>query len=803
MCNLKNTVFFILLFAVGVSGISAGDYWFENAIIYQVFIKSFKDSDGDGIGDIKGLGSKLDYIKDLGATALYLNPVTAANFHDRFTREDLGYAAIDLKRVEPSYGTIADFKGLVQKAHQKNIRIIIDFINLGVSRKHPYFLEAVNDPASRYCRFFMIRDKKPAGRWLAYGNKAKGWYPLPDGRYYYSLFGGEKNGGLPAFNYHHGEVVDYLFSVADFWLACGVDGFRLDAAKFLFANGPGTEKQEHQPQTFVYWRQFKKRMIQHYGRDKILIGEILPVPVEHDYIGKNREMLDFLMDGTLSEAVFSFQKIELNKLPPRYINSFLGEGLLRSRNKVVYLSNHDRGRIAAKVPGDELKVKKMLANIQFLANGTPSVYFGDEIGLTGDKSKNYYESTNFLSAMAWDVSKNGGFSSSDKPRPPVSPDFRIHNVQMALNDPGSLLNHYRMLSAFRKKYPIFARGEYKKVRQLHRRVYHYLLHTEEEVVLVVHNLSDTGSEWVCDLSTYAKVNDLMQIFPGHSLEYGYSKGHLTLAGMPPYSSAAFILKNVKRDDLVKSDNLDFSRVETLHAGAESKAAKNAVYRFPAAIKDAGIYLQQLDKSLKINLFDKDRKLKNEIYLTEGKNITVPFSFDTAYFNLNNTVSFQLLPVNWKVLFSEKARKKGEHPDNRTLRAFYCAADDNFWYLKIEKKELCLPKNGGFDLAIFIDDPGIEIGAKKLAFWLLPAIQATKSIEHMVGFQYGMREKKPLFYSDITREIQPGVRTFTNIIYHETGDSFYMLLNRNELPAANYNIAIVCWSAGKSQKASFL
>ena len=128
--------------------------------------------------------------------ALYLNPVTAGHFGERFTREDLGYASIDLQRVEPTYGTLEQFRALVREAHARGLRVVLDFINLGFSREHPRFQAAVADRRHPDRKLFMLRERKPEGEWLAFGEGAKGWYPLPDGSTYYSLFGGAERGGL-------------------------------------------------------------------------------------------------------------------------------------------------------------------------------------------------------------------------------------------------------------------------------------------------------------------------------------------------------------------------------------------------------------------------------------------------------------------------------------------------------------------------------------------------------------------------------------------------------------------------------
>jgi len=293
--------------------------WFHNTVFYQVLIRSFKDSDGDGLGDIRGLVSELDYVSSLGVGAIYLNPVTAAAFDPSRSDYDkdqyAGYGSVDLKRIDPYYGTLDDFRALVSEAHARGLKVVIDCLTLGLSRSHPFVADVWSrGRSSPYSDFFLIRGKVPEGNWLSHGGPA--WRPMPDGRFYHSFWR-----DYAALDYRNPRVKSFFLDVADFWLSEGVDGLRLDAAKYLFCNGPGVVRQEHQPETIEFWRRFKRHLISCFGEERILVAEILPIPRRVDYVGKDREMMDFLYDGVLAEGMFSSPQVDVDSLTGEYCGS--------------------------------------------------------------------------------------------------------------------------------------------------------------------------------------------------------------------------------------------------------------------------------------------------------------------------------------------------------------------------------------------------------------------------------------------------------------------------------------------------
>lgn len=187
------------------------------------------------------------------------------------------------RRRQRGYKRI-DFKALVKESHKRELHIVLDFITTVVSVQHPFFQDVLNNPNSPYKDWFITSPVVPEGQWMNFNDyqeqfKSSAWKPLPHGGYYYSLWGNS-----PFFDFHNPKVHEYIFSVVDFWLDLGIDGFRIDATKHLYINGPGTSKPYHQPENFVFWRQLRKHIMEKYGPDKVLIAETIPIPNNYNYV---------------------------------------------------------------------------------------------------------------------------------------------------------------------------------------------------------------------------------------------------------------------------------------------------------------------------------------------------------------------------------------------------------------------------------------------------------------------------------------------------------------------------------------
>jgi len=265
------------------------------------------------------------------------------------------------------------------------------------------------------------------------------------------------------------------------------------------------------------------------------MAEILPASFTVDYVGKDREMMDFLYDGTFTEEIYGQTNVNYKELSSFYIDSFLRNE--PNLHRLIYHSNHDYGRIATKINDRSDSVIKLLASLVHLSCGTPMIYFGEEIGLIGMVENDYFESLGSLTSMAWNSSANGGFTLSPNPAVPVSSDFTEHNVELQDKDPDSILNHYRKLIGFRKMYPVFAKGSRCKMKLTDPFLYHTLIFDEHSVLLVLHHLASVRKKWSIDLSVYGSDLKAGLIFSTAPLNHDFSSGFLTLE-IPAFSSAS-------------------------------------------------------------------------------------------------------------------------------------------------------------------------------------------------------------------------------------------------------------------------
>jgi glycosidase len=881
----KNIIFIFLIVSVLTNFLFAeteikneNNLWFKNAVFYQIFVGAFKDSDGDGYGDFNGLTSKLDYIKSLGINAIYLNPIFESYQTDEFTRYNLGYDVIDFKKVNPKYGTLEDFKTLLEEAHKRDIKIILDFITMGVSVQNIFFQDIQTNPNSPYKDWFILKQEAPKETWLSYGYS---WNPIgmPTNDkekkmfYFFSLFGangtkiikkenfenintdidklyslllkeeyiyhtpkndeisyyyftknlekdfqylGDKNikilkqifekiltngklSGTVSLNYKNPEVVDYILSVADFWLELGTDGFRCDAAKYIIFNGAGKELQEHQPETFDFWKKFKKNMLRH-GADKVLIGEIIPIPTEHDYIGKNRELFDLLYDGVFAEAIYN-RTVFFQEMFSEGFNGYFYENKFPNNRYLIYNSNHDKERIAGKlVYKDSTAEKKLVASILLLSNGIPMLYYGDELGLN-NYGENFLK-VGCLSTMTFDTSTNSGFSTANKITPPLSLNGKENNVETLTNNPDSLLNYYKQLIQLRHKYKIFASGFRKKHKQINPKIYSYILYNHETSVLILHNLNHESKNITFNLDDIITKNkfSLKKILGDVSFKVKNKK--LYLKNFGGYQSLVFeIIGTTSKDFQNLEVEPDFENAEKIKTNKQYISLyQNKIYKLPIASADKILGLKlKPQKNTKILFYDsleKEKPLRNAINLIPTKKEQIiPFANNCNYFNLDTkNIKFEIIELDISEYFSKKTKEIMRHDANKTLKAFAYGVDKNFWYFKIEKEKLILPQNSGLDFCMFIHDKKNKTGIKQIGFWLLHGIHTKNIINNLLIYQKETKNNKPLLFTNITQANQPGIKKEDSVIFQETNDAFYLEINKKDLPMNNYKIGLCVWSA---------
>ena len=456
------------------------DGWWREAVFYEVFVRSFKDSDGDGQGDLRGLIQRLDYLNDgdpatttdLGVDALWLMPIFASpSYH--------GYDTTDYEALEPDYGRPDDFRDLIVEAHRRGIKVVVDLVLNHTSVQHPWFREATSPGSAR--RDWYVWSATDPG-WTQPWNAAQGtWYPA-NGAFYYGLFWS----GMPDLNWRNPAVAAEAARLARLWLDRGVDGFRLDAVRYLVEDGAG--EQADRPATHAALKAFSAAVRAHKP-GATLVGEAWADTLTiSDYYGDasavaGGDELPLLFDFPLAAQLV------------RGVQAGSAEGIDATLRDVLatypagatdapFLTNHDQVRVATELGGDPAKLK-LAAAILLTLPGAPFLYYGEEIGLrngaaAGDEAKR--------TPMAWDASATGGFTAGAPWYPPSDPGSPA-NVAAQTGDPASLLSRYRALLRARQGAAALRRGALGPLATGSPALLAYARTLPGETVLVVHNLS--------------------------------------------------------------------------------------------------------------------------------------------------------------------------------------------------------------------------------------------------------------------------------------------------------------------------
>jgi alpha-amylase len=434
--------------------------WWQDRVFYEVFVRSFADSNGDGIGDLPGLLQHLDQLNDgdpatttdLGVSALWLMPIfPAASYH--------GYDVTDYRSVNPDYGTLDDLRAVIAAAHQRGMAVILDMPFNHTSNQDPWFVDA-ETPGSAHDDWYVWADRPEGSNWF------------PDGdRYYYAAFGAD----MPDLNLRNPAVTAELTATARYWLEdVGVDGFRMDAAKYLVEDGSVTQ---NTPETHAWWQALRTNL-EATDPGAFLLGEVWDTPQESSsYVPDDLDMtFDFGLSGvyvaTAGSASASAQGRSLTKITGLYPTDGLG----------TFLTNHDMDRVAS-VLGDPAKLR-VAAGLLLSGPGVPFVYYGEEIGLTGQKPDE-----RIRAPMRWDASEPTFGFSTGTPWEAVTDDLPGVNVAEESADPCSLLSWYRTLIGVRAAHPVLAEGGYQTLTSSSDAVLAELRTSATETLLVVINTS--------------------------------------------------------------------------------------------------------------------------------------------------------------------------------------------------------------------------------------------------------------------------------------------------------------------------
>jgi len=483
-----------------------GQAWWQHAVFYEVYPRSFADSNGDGIGDLTGIASKLDYLHKLGVDAIWITPCFPS------PQVDFGYDVSNYEDIDPMYGTLADYDKLIKEAHKRHIRVILDFVVNHTSDQHPWFLDSKSSRTSAHRDWYIWRDGRgpdqPPNNWESlFGGSAWKFDPTT-GQYYYHYFYPQQ----PDLNWRNPAVESAMFDVTRFWYKRGTAGFRLDAVDILFEDEqlrdnafiPGTDKfgrpnmdekyNRRLPEVHTELQKLRKVADEY---DAVLIGETWTPDVNElkAYYGEHNNELQLPMDLLLTSLPLS---------PP----------VLRDHIAVVdsaggwptyVISNHDIIRSYTRY-GDGVHnddIAKMMAAFYLTLRGTPIMYYGEEIGMENNDPKTKDEVKDPIGKVNWPLEKgrdgertpmqwtpgpNAGFTTG-KPWLPVPASAATHNVQTEQADAASILNFYEKLLHLRKNESALRDGEYIALNSSDPNVLSYLRRSSTETILVALNMT--------------------------------------------------------------------------------------------------------------------------------------------------------------------------------------------------------------------------------------------------------------------------------------------------------------------------
>lgn len=504
--------------------------WWKEGVVYQIYPRSFYDSNGDGIGDLQGIIRKLDYLKKLGVDIIWLSPVYSS------PNDDNGYDISNYRQIMAEFGTMQDMERLIAEMHKRGMKIIMDLVVNHTSDEHPWFIESRSSRDNPYRDYYIWRkgkDRKPPNNWGSrFGGSA--WeYDQTTGEYYLHLFSRKQ----PDLNWENPRVREEVYDMMRWWLDKGIDGFRMDVINMIskvkglpdgrIRKGEKYSKDDsyyiNGPRVHEYLQEMNKRVLSHY--DIMTVGETPGVTPEiaRKYVDFDRNELNMLFHFELMEidrqsTKWKPRKWRLTELKEIFTKWY--EGLKEKGWNSLYMSNHDQPRMVSRF-GDDRKYRvesaKMLATLLHTLPGTPYIYQGEEIGMTNvafetiadyrdietlnwyrEKKKEGVPEEKIMAAIhrtsrdnartpvQWDDSPNAGFTGG-VPWIKVNPNYKEINVSRALKDPDSIFYYYRKLIKLRKENPVIVYGDYKLILAEDESIYAYLRRLENDSLLVILN----------------------------------------------------------------------------------------------------------------------------------------------------------------------------------------------------------------------------------------------------------------------------------------------------------------------------
>ena len=532
--------------------------WWKEAVIYQIYPRSFADSNGDGIGDLNGITAHLDYLETLGIDVIWLSPVYKS------PNDDNGYDISDYRDIMDDFGTMEDFDRLLAEAHRHHIRIVMDLVVNHTSDEHAWFIESRSsrdNPHRNYYIWKEPKDGKEPNNWGAWFGGSAWELDEHTGMYYLHCFSRKQ----PDLNWENPKVRDEVFDMMNWWCEKGIDGFRMDVISMIskdpsFPDGPVEDGLYgslapyvcNGPHVHEYLQEMNRRVLSHY--DLLTVGEAAGVTIEEAQKYANN-------DGTELGMVFQFEHVELVKGPigkwsdqkpklrdfRRVMNKWQYELEGKAWNS-LFLDNHDQPRVVSRFANDSEQYRvvsaKMIATCLHMLKGTPYVYQGEELGMTNayfDRLEDYrdiesinafhqYVDSGLVTAedmmrylkeisrdnartpMQWDDSRNAGFTTGT-PWINVNPNYPKINAQAAVADPDSVFHYYQELIRLRHTLPVIVYGKFEGLLEDSETIYAYRRLLDGQVLTVACNFTD--QEQACGLCEDPAARELISNYKTH------------------------------------------------------------------------------------------------------------------------------------------------------------------------------------------------------------------------------------------------------------------------------------------------
>lgn len=498
--------------------------WWKDTVVYQIYPRSFQDSNGDRIGDIRGIIQRLPYLEELGVGALWLSPVC------RSPQDDNGYDISDYQDIDPMFGTLDDMEELIQKAKECGIRIIMDLVLNHTSDEHRWFREARKSKDNPYHDYYVWRDGKesklPNDMESVFGGPAWEWVPEL-GQYYFHQFSVKQ----PDLNWENPKVRREIYDMILWWMDKGVGGFRLDVIDQI-AKEPDLKITNNGPRLHEFIRELSKETFQ--KGDLITVGEAWGADTERAKLYSNPDGSEFSMvfqfehigldqqEGKTKWDLSPLPFVKLKKTLAKWQTELAGQGW-----NSLFWNNHDLPRIVSRWGNDgkyRVESAKMLASVLHGMQGTPYIYQGEELGMTNvhfddisqykdietlhmykERMEEGYSEEEVMASiyakgrdnartpMQWDESRHAGFTKGT-PWIAVNPNYREINAAREMADPDSVFRYYQKLIRLRKEYPVFADGVFSLLLEEDEQIFAYTRTDEESELLVWANFTDRPAQ---------------------------------------------------------------------------------------------------------------------------------------------------------------------------------------------------------------------------------------------------------------------------------------------------------------------